>query len=340
MKEIRDKEPEKRRKLAEGTSREGAMLTVDEYFEKWIEGKRGTVKETTLFTEREWYKPISKVRVDSLGHLFGQLKLVKAEPQHIRTVQKELSKRLNSNTVNASIGLLRSLFKTAMEDRIFVFNPGAGVRDLQRKEKKAVDTYHRALTREETRAFLEVSQDSWFYNAYVLMLNTGMRLGEVGGLERSDITDAGIHVERTLTRNEKGSYILGEGTKTGAGRRFIPLNQDAKDAIWRQEEINTFMVTSGAYNPSDLIFRSYTGNYLLHPSVKYDIKKYCKRAGIEAFTAHAFRDTFATRCVESGMRPKTLQTILGHSSISVTMDLYVHCMDDTKVKELEAVSFQ
>ena len=100
------------------------------------------------------------------------------------------------------------------------------------------------------------------------------------------------------------------------------------------------MVTSGAYNPSDLIFRSYTGNYLLHPSVEYDIKKYCKRAGIEAFTAHAFRDTFATRCVESGMRPKTLQTILGHSSISVTMDLYVHCMDDTKVKELEAVSFQ
>lgn len=80
MKEIRDKEAEKRRKLAEGTSREGAMLTVDEYFEKWIEGKRGTVKETTLFTEREWYKPISKVRVDSLGHLFGQLKLVKVEP--------------------------------------------------------------------------------------------------------------------------------------------------------------------------------------------------------------------------------------------------------------------
>ena len=53
-----------------------------------------------------------------------------------------------------------------------------------------------------------------------------------------------------------------------------------------------------------------------------------------------FRDTFATRCVESGMQPKTLQAILGHSSISMTMDLYVHCLDDTKVRELKAVSFK
>lgn len=341
IKECREKELEKRKQLEDDTYHESKTLTVNEYFENWLEAKRGTVKDTTLCTERGWYKPASKITVDKAGHQFGKLKMVNVEPQHIRILQRKLADKLNTNTVNACIGLVRSLFKSAItEDRIIVYNPAAGIKDLKRKEKKAVDTYHRALTKDETRSFLEVSQDSWYYNAYVFMLNTGMRLGEVGALRKSDISETGINVKRTLTRDENGNRIIGDDTKTGAGKRFIPLNQDARDAIRRQEEINTFLEKSEAFEPSDLVFRSSTGHLLLHPSVEYDIKKYCKQAGIEPFTAHAFRDTFATRCVESGMQPKTLQAILGHSSISITMDLYVHCLDDTKVQEMKAVSFK
>lgn len=342
VKECKEKELAKRKHLEEDAHREtkSSTFTVDEYFDSWIEGKRGTVKDTTLYTEKGWYKPMSKISVDSVGHHFGQLKLENVEPKHVRMIQKDMAKRLNTNTVNASIGLLRSIFRSAIEDRILAYNPAAGVKDLKRKEKKAVDTYHRALTREETTTFLDVSKDSWYYNSYVFMLNTGMRLGEVGGLKESDITETGINVERTLTRDENGNCVLGEETKTEAGKRFIPLNQDARDAIDRQEELNAFLEMAGAFEPSDIIFRSSTGNYLRQPSLEYDIKKYCRKAEIEAFTAHAFRDTFATRCVESGMQPKTLQAILGHSSISMTMDLYVHCLDDTKIKEFKEVSFK
>ena len=64
---------------------------------------------------------------------------------------------------------------------------------------------------------------------------------------------------------------------------------------------------------------------------------YCDKAGIKRFSMHVLRHTFATRCIESGMRPKTLQMILGHSDIGITMNLYVHVTDNEKLKEMELV---
>ena len=71
--------------------------------------------------------------------------------------------------------------------------------------------------------------------------------------------------------------------------------------------------------------------------VKKDIDQLCLAAGIERFSAHAFRDTFATRAVESGMQAKTLQEILGHADIGITMNLYAHVMEDTKRSQMAAV---
>lgn len=62
----------------------------------------------------------------------------------------------------------------------------------------------------------------------------------------------------------------------------------------------------------------------------------CRRIGIERISMHILRHTFATRCIESGMKPKTLQKILGHANISVTMDLYVHLTEDEKIQEMKA----
>ena len=71
----------------------------------------------------------------------------------------------------------------------------------------------------------------------------------------------------------------------------------------------------------------------------YDSKLfyYCDKAGIERFSMHVLRHTFATRCIENGMRPKTLQMILGHSNIGVTMNLYVHVTEDEKTKEIRSI---
>lgn len=66
--------------------------------------------------------------------------------------------------------------------------------------------------------------------------------------------------------------------------------------------------------------------------------KICDKAGIDRFSMHVLRHTFATRCIEAGMKPKTLQKLLGHSSIQITMNLYVHVTEDEKKKEIELVA--
>ena len=77
------------------------------------------------------------------------------------------------------------------------------------------------------------------------------------------------------------------------------------------------------------VFRSKSGGIVRESVVNRNITAICLRAGIDRFTAHAFRDTFATRALESGMKPKTLQEILGHSDIGMTMNLYAHVMETT-----------
>lgn len=66
--------------------------------------------------------------------------------------------------------------------------------------------------------------------------------------------------------------------------------------------------------------------------------KLCEKAGIPKFSMHVLRYTFATRCIEAGMIPKTLQTILGHSNIGITMNLYAHTTDEQKHKEIDRIA--
>ena len=95
----------------------------------------------------------------------------------------------------------------------------------------------------------------------------------------------------------------------------------------------------GVVNIGAPVFRATRGGLLKSANVNYDIANCCKTAGIEKFSVHAFRDTFATRCVESGMQVKMLQEILGHTDIQMTLGLYAHAMDDQKQEQLKAVNF-
>ena len=98
------------------------------------------------------------------------------------------------------------------------------------------------------------------------------------------------------------------------------------------------LLNNGVIGIRDTLFRSPRGGLLSDTAVNQDIARICKAAGVQKFTAHAFRDTFATRCVESGMQPKTLQEILGHTDIAMTMNLYAHVMEETKVSQMQAVN--
>ena len=131
--------------------------------------------------------------------------------------------------------------------------------------------------------------------------------------------------------------IIGKDTKSRAGIRDIPMTEGIRKAIYNQKIQNSFAFSDRVVDINKPLFTSSDGTIISASAVDRNINYYCKKAGIKKFTSHAFRDTFATRALESGMQPKTLQEILGHSNIGITMNLYAHVMEDTKQNEMNQV---
>lgn len=356
VKECREKESAKRDQIRAGLAKKGKDKTLGEYFAEWIAAKEGTVKPTTIRTDSILLKRMEITPIDKAGTLFGSLKLSKVETSNVRALQGALQKELRFRTdkgkektrkgmttraTNDSIHLLKAVYKSAIAERLVNWNPVETVKPLKRTEEQARDTTHRALTKAETAKFLEYAKkrNSWYYNLYVFLLNTGARLGEAGALLPGDISKNGVTIKRTITRTEDGGYEIGSDTKTSAGVRFIPLLGDASAALEDQRKVNAIAAGVKIIELGVPIFRAPKGSLLKSANVNYDIANICADAGINKFSAHALRATFATRCVESGMPPKTLMSIMGHSDISMTLTLYAHCEDETKIEQLKVVNF-
>lgn len=165
--EARQKELERRQEIEEGLYKSGENISLDDYFSRWLEAKQGTVKETTLRSNAMMYATMSKTAIDKAGTLFGTLKVKDIEVQNVRDLQKALAATHSTRTTNDTISMLKGILKSAVQiDRIISYNPAAPVKALKRTEQPARDTIHRALTREETRAFLSHAEDSWYYPLY------------------------------------------------------------------------------------------------------------------------------------------------------------------------------
>ena len=342
VKECREKELQKREKIAAGLYKSGKVLTVAEYADQYIDSLREHDKATTIYNYGLRAKSICGTVIDGSGRKFGELKLDKVEVQNIRDLQKALADNgISSTGINSRITFLSCMYKAAVTERICSWNPVKGVKAMKRTEEKARDTNHRALTREETAAFLDEARrrGSWFLNQYILMLNTGMRNGEAAALAPVHISGNGIKVCRTLTRTETGAFVIGEEAKTEAGRRYIPLNEDARKAITDQMNIERHLRGGKVIDLDAPIFRGQKGGLVQIASINLDIKRICEAAGIEKFSVHAFRDTFATRCIESGMPAKVLMEIMGHTNIQMTLGLYAHVVVESKNDHMKAVNF-
>ena len=142
------------------------------------------------------------------------------------------------------------------------------------------------MTQEETAAFFKEAAGSYYYDVFRFAINTGMRSGEIGALYESDISKGIITVERTITRLENGSYVIGDSAKTKAGRREIPVNDTIKEIIAHQKAINRALHGSKVLSIHETIFKAVEGGLLLATPIDREIKRICKRAGIEKFTMH------------------------------------------------------
>lgn len=340
--ELYEKEKAKRAALEAGTE-ERTNPKIDKYYEYFTEVRRGSVRESTIRCQYFQYRTAATVVMDGNGKKFGDLHIMDITPKDMQHVQQTLSgSGRTTETVNNIMAHLKHVFNAAVRDETIERNPCACIVNLKRTEKPARETIHRALTQEETEKFFAAAKDrnSPYYNLFCMMIQSGMRVGEIGALTPFDIDErAGlIHVRRTITRDEYSRYILGDAVKTEAGRRDIPVTEGMREAIKNQRVFNRML--HGNKN-LETVFVSPEGTLLRDYTVDREMKRICKEAGIERVTSHAFRATFATRFIEQ--RPedyKALSEILGHSNISITLNLYTHVMEERKREAMRNVSIK
>lgn len=337
--EVKEKELLKRREIADGTMKEYSDMTFSEFYEKWIDDQKGRIKESAIKNHTSRLKRFSIQKIDRAGHTFGALKIGKIKECHIIAFEDSLinlgdgnEKPLSTRTINGYLSAVRAMLQHAVEKRAITFNPADGIRSLIRTEEEARETIHRALTLDETHRFFEAARGSWYYDLYVFLINTGCRIGEAGALDFCDVDEESVSIKKTLTFKD-GAWGVGDSPKTKKGTRTIPLTAEARHALERQKKFNMDFF---GYNllTGRRFFTNQHGGFIIDKSIIRDIERICKKSGVERFTPHAFRDTFATRAIESGMNPKTLAEILGHTDISITMNLYTHVMEETKAREM------
>jgi integrase len=238
------------------------------------------------------------------------------------------------------------MFEQAVKSRILTENPMRGiVRPRARKPRRVT-----ALSAEEERIFLKAAEKSYYYPLYKLATLTGMRIGEISALRWRDI-DFGkmqINVNCTLDYTKERSLYL-ETPKTVNSCRGIPMLEETEALLRKQKTDQAKMrLTAGtSWTPraemEDLVFTNRKGEPIYQACIQHNLNHIVDRLIREGrldrrFTFHTLRHCFATRCIENGMSCKTLQTILGHSSLSTTMDIYADCLPSTKREEMEKIA--
>ena len=337
---------ELRYKLEHGLYVVKEKITLDKWFETWIdEYKRKQVKIGTCIRYQEVYGDIIQKRM-------GMKYINEIRGEHIQKLYNELSDQGYSNaTIKLGRAILSGCLKQAVKNKLIERNP-VEIADLPRQTEKKE---RQAMTREQQALFMEYAKESYLHNYFEVMLRTGMRSGELRGLIYArdiDKKNKVIHVQRTLKygnvqgykipqnmivkkeyQEKVGATFFTDAPKTASSRRDIPMTAEIERCLDAQRSYWGFR----------FLFCTETGDPLSKERVQSEINRIIKRIREDGhdfprITSHVFRHTFATRAIEAGMQPQVLKTILGHSSLAMTMDLYSHVLPDTKAQEMEKIA--
>lgn len=318
--------------------------TVDQWYEKWMRiYKKPVVRANTVRQYQYVYE-------HNIRPYIGNIKLADVTKLRVTDVMNQLkAKGYAWESLNKVKVLLTDMFDRAIEDEFAVRNPAKGARNPRNKPQKQV----KALSREDQLDFFQCSNGTFYDNLFRTAVSTGLRPGELFALTENDIDfeNMEIHVTKTLLYQKlegdtcKTFHI--DDPKTYTSRRTVPINKYCEEALKKQILLHKLVCNNSPYRGKlefpDLIFCTKFGTPLNSVLYSSAIEKIVNEINLmrdpldlmEKFSGHCFRHTFATRCFEAGIQPKTVQTYLGHASLQMTMDLYTSVMEQKKTEDMK-----
>jgi integrase len=315
---------EARRKLTEalanrdkGFTYDAEGLTVEGYLARWLEDSvRGSVKATT------YQSYASLVRLHICPTLSGT-KLATLTPAHVQTLYRtKLDEGLAPKTVKYIHTTLHRALRQAVRWGLVPRNAAAEA-DPPRVSTPEMSP----LSPIQARTLLQAAKGNRLETLYVLAVSTGMRQGELLGLGWEDVDlEAGVvRVRRTLTL-AKGGPRLTE-PKTKGSRRSIRLTASAVEALERHRECQEAerAARGDGWNAWGLVFCTRRGTPIRRDNLHDEHwKPLLRRAGLPDIRFHDLRHTCATLLLTKVVHPKIVSEMLGHSSITITLDTYSH----------------
>lgn len=322
----------------------GKNMTVMELVERYLKTRTG-VRPNTLMNYG-FVKNILKKEE------FGSRKMcrVKTSDAKLFLIKMQQEGR-GASTIKTVRGVLRPAFQMAVDDDLIVKNPfGFQLAGVIYNDEKT----RQAITKEQMKKFLKFVHDDniycKYYETFYILFHTGMRISEFCGLTLKDIDmkNRVIDINHQLQRTSWGEYII-EPTKTNAGTRKLPMTDDVFQMFQaiiedRPTDLPEIMVQGYA----GFLFRDKNGmpEVAMHWEHRFNhaVKRYNDifKVQMPNITPHVCRHTYCSNMARARMNPKTLQYLMGHSDISVTMNVYTHLgFDDAKdemirLEELEA----
>lgn len=317
-------------------------FTLNEWYAIWLDTyKKDICADNTVKNYQNRYE-------QNIKPYLGKKDIKKITHFDCQRILNKMALEYSSGTIELTQITMHAIFKGAVINKLLAENPASNL--VFKKEEKAEK---RVLTKKEQKLFSEYALNSMYKNAYLLVLETGLRCGELGALKWENINfdERYIKVTNTLLQNtEKGGFYLGT-PKTSSSKRLIPLTDKAMRLLLQQKrEQEKLKTRSKKWEEKweGLVFTTVNGNPVgnstFRKMLNYIIKNINTDAeilNIEQFpyiTMHSLRHTFATRAIENGVNPKTLQKIMGHSNLTTTMDLYVHVTDEQLFEEIKKIN--
>lgn len=357
LEELREKELDVLRDVLDGVKADKNNLTINDLYNSWVQLKRG-LKDNTFSNYKYMYTMF--VEPD-----FGKRKIVDLKRSDIRSFYNYLAdeRHVQINTIDCIHTVLHQVLELGVEDDYLRYNPSDNALKELKKARNFESTKRRALTVPEQELFeaylSKQGQYHRWYPIFIIMLWTGMRVGEVTGLRWCDIDleDDTISVNHTLVyydkRNDERCTFAINTPKTAAGERIIPMLPKVKEAFLMEKQyqeecgLESRAVVDGY---RDFIFINRFGNVQHQGTLNKALSRIVRDCNFEIldkphkkdtvilpkFSNHSLRHTFTTRMCEAGVNLKVMQEILGHADAETTMDIYAEATKELKKSEMDS----